>query len=56
MIQLVKGGLAQHLAKFGANFLARFVFTTDTFWRASLALEKSQYSDFASSTRIFAAI
>ena len=27
MVQLVKGELAHHLAKSGANFLARFAFT-----------------------------
>ena len=29
MIELVKGGLSHPVAKFSANFLARFVFTTD---------------------------
>ena len=29
MIQLVKGGLAHHLSKYGANLLAKFAFTTD---------------------------
>ena len=29
IIQLVEGGLAHQLAKYGANLLARFVFTTD---------------------------
>ena len=52
-IQHIKGGLAHHLVKYGANLLARFVFTTHCiFVRASLLQEKSQSTDFASSTRM----
>ena len=39
------------MAKFGANFLARFVFTADwNFLEGKLSARTSQSSDFASST------
>ena len=43
MIQLLQGGLAHQLAKYGADLLARLVFTTDrNYLDASLMQEKSK--------------
>ena len=53
MIQLVKGGLAHHLAKLvPISWLDLFLRLIETFWRASLAQE----NHFASSTGITAKI
>ena len=47
MMQIIKSGIAHHLAKYGVVLLS-----VETFLKTSLAQEKLQSADFASFTKV----